>query len=109
MLGRNDPCHCGSGKKYKKCCLAADEQRAREGRSARVESQFEDLPDHKFGHDNDFIEESSSDWRPNSADREDVSDEEIDISGDEFEDHEDLDKDDGGGGKLMPRSSRAFR
>ena len=20
-LGRNDPCHCGSGKKYKKCCL----------------------------------------------------------------------------------------
>ena len=22
---RNDPCHCGSGKKYKKCHLAADE------------------------------------------------------------------------------------
>jgi hypothetical protein len=21
--GRNDPCHCGSGKKYKKCCLGA--------------------------------------------------------------------------------------
>jgi len=20
-LGRNDPCPCGSGKKYKKCCL----------------------------------------------------------------------------------------
>jgi uncharacterized protein YecA (UPF0149 family) len=20
-LGRNDPCSCGSGKKYKKCCL----------------------------------------------------------------------------------------
>ena len=20
-LGRNDPCICGSGKKYKKCCL----------------------------------------------------------------------------------------
>ncbi|HQS84070.1 MAG TPA: SEC-C metal-binding domain-containing protein [Alphaproteobacteria bacterium] len=20
-LGRNDPCFCGSGKKYKKCCL----------------------------------------------------------------------------------------
>jgi len=19
-VGRNDPCHCGSGKKYKKCC-----------------------------------------------------------------------------------------
>ena len=24
-LGRNDECHCGSGKKYKKCCLAIDE------------------------------------------------------------------------------------
>jgi tetratricopeptide (TPR) repeat protein len=23
--GRNDPCPCGSGKKYKKCCLAKDE------------------------------------------------------------------------------------
>ena len=22
-LGRNDPCHCGSGKKLKKCCVAA--------------------------------------------------------------------------------------
>jgi hypothetical protein len=21
-LGRNDPCHCGSGKKFKKCCEA---------------------------------------------------------------------------------------
>lgn len=24
-LGRNDPCHCGSGKKYKQCCLGADD------------------------------------------------------------------------------------
>ena len=24
-LGRNEPCHCGSGKKYKKCHLASDE------------------------------------------------------------------------------------
>lgn len=24
-VGRNDPCHCGSGKKYKKCCLSKDE------------------------------------------------------------------------------------
>jgi len=26
MVGRNDPCPCGSGKKYKKCCLAKDEK-----------------------------------------------------------------------------------
>ena len=24
-VGRNDPCPCGSGKKYKKCCLKSDE------------------------------------------------------------------------------------
>ncbi len=24
-LGRNDPCHCGSGKKYKKCCYLKDQ------------------------------------------------------------------------------------
>ncbi|MEQ1674882.1 MAG: SEC-C metal-binding domain-containing protein [Candidatus Nitrotoga sp.] len=23
-IGRNDPCPCGSGKKYKKCCLAKE-------------------------------------------------------------------------------------
>lgn len=25
-LGRNDLCHCGSGKKYKKCCILEDQQ-----------------------------------------------------------------------------------
>jgi hypothetical protein len=24
-IGRNDPCHCGSGKKYKRCCLEKDQ------------------------------------------------------------------------------------
>ncbi len=28
-LGRNDPCHCGSGRKYKQCCLDKDEAAAR--------------------------------------------------------------------------------
>jgi preprotein translocase subunit SecA len=27
-VGRNDPCPCGSGKKYKKCCLPREEVRA---------------------------------------------------------------------------------
>ena len=25
-LGRNEPCSCGSGKKYKKCCMGASEK-----------------------------------------------------------------------------------
>lgn len=31
-LGRNDPCHCGSGRKYKQCCLDKDEAKARVAR-----------------------------------------------------------------------------
>jgi hypothetical protein len=27
-IGRNEPCPCGSGKKYKRCCLARDEAKA---------------------------------------------------------------------------------
>lgn len=31
-IGRNDPCHCGSGKKYKKCHLEKDEVKDRKER-----------------------------------------------------------------------------
>jgi SEC-C motif-containing protein len=34
--GRNDPCHCGSGKKYKLCCLGKDEAAEREARAKQV-------------------------------------------------------------------------
>ena len=33
-IGRNEPCPCGSGKKYKKCCLPKDEERARQATAA---------------------------------------------------------------------------
>jgi hypothetical protein len=36
-LGRNDPCHCGSGKKYKQCHLAEDEAKARTERTKAAE------------------------------------------------------------------------
>ena len=35
-IGRNDPCACGSGKKYKKCCMASDEAVARAVQPAAV-------------------------------------------------------------------------
>jgi preprotein translocase subunit SecA len=35
-LGRNDPCHCGSGKKYKQCHLSKDEEAARAKRTKEV-------------------------------------------------------------------------
>ena len=34
--GRNDPCPCGSGKKYKQCCLARDEAAATATRAAQA-------------------------------------------------------------------------
>ena len=36
-LGRNEPCHCGSGKKYKQCCLAKDEAAERAARAKAAE------------------------------------------------------------------------
>lgn len=32
--GRNEPCYCGSGKKYKQCCLVKDEAEATARRAA---------------------------------------------------------------------------
>jgi len=32
-LGRNEPCHCGSGRKYKQCCLDKDEKAGRVARA----------------------------------------------------------------------------
>ena len=39
-IGRNDPCPCGSGKKYKKCCLNNDEKRIREAKRPHNSEEF---------------------------------------------------------------------
>jgi hypothetical protein len=39
--GRNEPCPCGSGKKYKHCCLAKDETAERE----RLEAEASQPPE----------------------------------------------------------------
>jgi preprotein translocase subunit SecA len=44
LPGRNDPCHCGSGKKYKNCHLGADEKSAREARRKAAEKAKPDEP-----------------------------------------------------------------
>ncbi len=44
-IGRNDPCPCGSGKKYKKCCLPKEQQRSiASKRKEKTDDFFEDLP-----------------------------------------------------------------
>jgi hypothetical protein len=40
--GRNEPCHCGSGRKYKHCCLVKDEKKAAAARAKAAKA--EDVP-----------------------------------------------------------------
>jgi SEC-C motif len=42
--GRNDPCPCGSGRKFKKCCLASDEQLVRNAEATRRAQAFTSAP-----------------------------------------------------------------
>jgi len=39
-LGRNEPCHCGSGKKYKKCCLDKDVKEL--GKAIEIDSLWDE-------------------------------------------------------------------
>lgn len=42
-IGRNDPCPCGSGKKYKQCCLRKDEAKALIEQAAQEALRFSGL------------------------------------------------------------------
>ena len=42
--GRNDPCPCGSGKKYKNCHLDKDEAAARTARAKKAEAEVKAAP-----------------------------------------------------------------
>ncbi len=44
-LGRNDPCHCGSGHKYKQCCLVKDEEAERAARAKDAAQTTETAPE----------------------------------------------------------------
>ena len=46
--GRNDPCPCGSGKKYKQCCLAKDEAVERAALAERSAAQTPGRPGLEF-------------------------------------------------------------
>src|SRR6266508_3325575 len=49
-IGRNAPCPCGSGRKYKKCCHAEAERLARRARDgSRVGGAIADWSAHEYG------------------------------------------------------------
>ncbi|MGD9546689.1 MAG: YecA family protein [Candidatus Krumholzibacteriia bacterium] len=73
-LGRNDPCHCGSGRKYKNCHLQQDEEAAR--------AQTEEPPETKISLLNSFfhrvlefaLDRFRWDWRLHRLDFDDAED-----------------------------------
>ena len=48
--GRNDPCHCGSGRKYKLCCLEKDDAAAREARAKAADAPSQAAPEPEHAH-----------------------------------------------------------
>jgi len=44
-VGRNDPCPCGSGRKYKQCCLPKDEAAAAVARAKAAEDAATPAPE----------------------------------------------------------------
>ena len=60
-VGRNDLCHCNSGKKYKKCCMASDEAAARAVQPAAVPVRRPSLANYFQEHDEpDELTEASN-------------------------------------------------
>ncbi len=54
-VSRNDPCPCGSGKKYKQCCLNQDESNSSVNKSGIVS---DDIKDAMEGMDFSSLEEA---------------------------------------------------
>jgi len=74
-LGRNDVCHCGSGKKYKACHLAQDEAAAREARAKEQAKQAESEPapaeasaDRPHDHDHKPRHATTQPWKKTGQD-----------------------------------------
>lgn len=56
-IGRNDPCYCGSGKKYKQCHLKIDQQAEKERRDYALAGSFLRRDLLKFARDDQFAED----------------------------------------------------
>ena len=64
-IGRNDPCPCGSGHKYKRCCLSRDdaaaaERAAAERTATRVRKATRSAPHAAISGDDDGLDDASN-------------------------------------------------
>ena len=88
--GRNDPCPCGSGKKYKKCCLENDESIELQSSLFERESRYkpevdewqpEDKPEFK-----DWLDDLDDEYDENNFEDDDEEDEDFDDDDEECDD-----------------------
>jgi hypothetical protein len=75
--GRNEPCHCGSGNKYKKCCLAKDEAAGRE-RLVEAQARRDERPAAHRLHVRELTAEVAA--RLRMAEEEDALEDELDAA-----------------------------
>jgi len=75
--GRNDPCHCGSGNKYKKCCLAKDEAAERDSLVEAKAGRDDSAAAHPLPRDNLMAEVAAYLRR---AEEEDAYEDELDAA-----------------------------
>jgi tetratricopeptide (TPR) repeat protein len=60
-IGRNDPCPCGSGQKYKRCCLPRDEAAAAAERAAApTRDDAAAMPPFEILSEDDGLDEASN-------------------------------------------------
>ncbi len=59
-IGRNDPCPCGRGKKYKRCCLPQHEAAAAERAAAAAQAAARLEPPGLAGEDDDGLDKASN-------------------------------------------------
>jgi tetratricopeptide (TPR) repeat protein len=59
-IGRNDPCPCGSGHKYKRCCLPRDEAAAAAERAAAPALDRETVAPVEWVSDDDGLDAASN-------------------------------------------------
>ena len=75
--GRNDPCHCGSGNTYKKCCLAKDEAAERDSLVEAKAGRDDSAAAHPLPRDNLMAEVAAYLRR---AEEEDAYEDELDAA-----------------------------
>lgn len=79
-LGRNEPCHCGSGKKYKKCCIQKDKEKSLEQQTIAENIKLERTSYENREEEDDFFDDTFFDNDDDDIEYEDECNEDAEYS-----------------------------